>query len=81
MQYDIWMEGYKTNGEEVNDVLIGRGYGATFDDAVKDYMIKNPEIGIKENGRNRYMSEQAYQDRTSNWNIWGCRLFKNNNNS
>ena len=47
------------------------------DEAVKDYMSKHTNHGIEENGRNRYMSEDAYNNRRSNWNIWACNLFDN----
>ncbi len=77
MKYEIWMEGYAATGESSGAQLIGDGEGNTFDEAVKDYMSKNPEHGIKPNERNGYISEEAYTHRRSNWNIWACSLFDN----
>ena len=71
-EFEIWMEGYAATGEHGTAHMIGKGFGSTFDEAVKDYMSKNPKHGIEENGRSRYISEDAYKNRRSNWNIWAC---------
>jgi len=76
-EFEIWMEGYAATGEYDGAQMIGTGFGRTFDEAVTDYMSKNPESGIEMNGRGRYVSELAYQNRRSNWNIWACNLFDN----
>ncbi len=76
-EFEIWMEGYAATGEHGTAHMIGKGFGSTFDEAVKDYMSKNPKHGIEENGRSRYISEDAYKNRRSNWNIWACSLFDN----
>lgn len=76
-EFEIWMEGYAATGEQGIAQMIGKGFGSTFDDAVKDYMSKNIEHGIEENGGNSYISEDAYKKRRSNWNIWACSLFDN----
>jgi hypothetical protein len=76
-EFEIWMEGYAAMGEHGTAQMIGKGFGSTFDEAVKDYMSKNPNHGIGENGKNRYISEDAYKNRRSNWNIWACNLFDN----
>lgn len=76
-EFEIWMEGYSATGEHGPAQLIGKGFGNTFDEAVKDYMSKDPKHGISENERDRYTTEQAYQNRPSNWNIWACNLFDN----
>ena len=76
--FEIWMEGYIATGESSGANLIGTGEGETFDDAVKDYMFNNPvDHGIAINERNRYISDEAYKNRRSNWNIWACSLFDN----
>jgi len=75
--FDIWMEGYRATGESSGAQMVGTGEGETFDDAVKDYMSKNPKHGIEENGKNRYRTEEAYENRKSNWNIWACDLYDN----
>jgi hypothetical protein len=75
--YEIWMEGYSATGEYGTASKIGTGTGNTFDEAVLDYMKKNPDHGIKRNTRERYISDKAYEERRSNWNIWACSLFDN----
>ena len=76
-EFEIWIEGYAATGEHAGASLVGKGNGETFDEAVLDYMSKNTNHGIEENGRNRYMSDEAYKNRRSNWNIWACSLFDN----
>ena len=76
-EFEIWMEGYAATGERSDAQIVGKGYGETFDDAVKDYMAKTPNHGIEVNERNRYRTEEAYKNRRSNWNIWACSLFDN----
>lgn len=75
--FEIWMEGYRATGERGTAQMIGTGIGDTFDEAVKDYMKWNPKHGIEENGRSRYVSDEVYKNRRSNWNIWACSLFDN----
>jgi hypothetical protein len=76
-EFEIWIEGYIATGESSNAIMIGTGIGKSFDEAVKDYMSKNPRHGIVENTKKRYITEEAYNNRRSNWNIWGCNLFDN----
>jgi hypothetical protein len=76
-EFEIWCEGYAATGERGAANKVGTGIGKTFDEAVKDYMSKHPNHGIEENGRNRYMSEEWYNNRKSNWNIWACNLYDN----
>lgn len=76
-KFEIWMEGYAATGEHGTAQKIGEGTGENFDDAVKDYMSKNPKHGISENKRARYLTEEGYTKRKSNWNIWACDLFDN----
>ncbi len=76
-EYEVWMEGYAATGEQGTATLVGRGTGETFDEAVRDYMSKTPNHGIEEVTRNRYSSEENYNNRKSNWHIWACRLFDN----
>lgn len=75
--FEIWVEGYRVSCEFGNAELLGTGIGMTFDDAVNDYMSKNPNCGIERNTVSRYISEESYQNRRSNWNIWACNLFDN----
>ena len=76
-EFEIWAEGYAASGESGTAQMVGKGLGSTFDEAVKDYMSKNPNHGIEENSRNRYITEDAYKNRRSNWSIWACCLFDN----
>lgn len=76
-EFEIWVEGYSATGEHGNAQMIGKGFGDSFDEAVKDYMNKNSGHGIQENRRNRYIDDESYQNRRSNWNIWACNLFDN----
>lgn len=80
-EFEIWMEGYIATGESGTAQMIGKGEGETFDDAVRDYMSKNPEHGIEENDKDRYINDDAYKNRRSNWNIWACNLFDNHNDA
>ena len=75
--FEIWMEGYSATGERGVAQMIGKGEGETFDDAVKDYMSKNPKHGIEENKRTSYRTQEYYDNRDSNWNIWACNLYDN----
>ena len=75
--FEIWMEGYSATGESGTAQKIGEGTGESFDDAVIDYMSKNSNNGIAKNGRGRYSSDERYEKRRSNWNIWACSLFDN----
>jgi hypothetical protein len=65
-EFEIWMEGYIATGESGTAKMIGKGTGRTFDEAIMDYMTKNPNHGIEKNTRGR-----------SNWAIWACCLFDN----
>ena len=76
-EFEIWVEGYAATGEYGTAQMIGKGFGETFDDAVRDYMSKNTNNGIEVNDRDRYINEESYQKRRSNWNIWACSLFDN----
>lgn len=78
--FQIWMEGYRATGESGVATIVGTGEGETFDEAVKDFMAKdqnNKNHGVEENTRNRYRTQEAYDNRDSNWNIWACDLYDN----
>lgn len=76
--FQIWMEGYIATGESGRAQMIGTGKGETFNDAVKDFMKENPtDHRIQENTRKRYTTQEAYDTRDSNWNIWACDLYDN----
>lgn len=75
--FEIWMEGYAATGEHSPAQKVGEGLGNTFDEAVRDYMNGTLNHGIEENKRSGYTTEEAYNNRRSNWNIWACMLFDN----
>ncbi len=76
-EFDIWITGYVVTGGRGTAQKIGTGNGNTFNEAVEDYMSKNPKHGIKPNTRNNYVSDEAYENRESSWNIWACHLYDN----
>ncbi len=75
--FEIWCEGYMATGEHGTAHLVGKSYGANFDDAVEHFMDCWPVCGIERNGRGRYVSAEAFENRSSNWNIWACNLYDN----
>lgn len=76
-EFQIWCEGYAATGERGTAHKVGTGIGVTFDDAVRDYISKNPDHGIREHFREDYPTEGSYKRRASNWSIWACNLFDN----
>ena len=75
--FEIWIEGFAATGQSQGAHMIGSSQGNSFDEAVENYIIKNPDCVIEKNGRGRYMDDEAYANRRSNWNIWACNLFDN----
>lgn len=71
------MEGYAATGESGTAQKIGTGEGETFDEAVRDFMSKNPGKGIEWNDSRRYATDEDYMNRRSHWNIWACNLYDN----
>lgn len=61
--FQIWREGYATNGERDTAKFIGMENSTTFEEAVKLHMLRHPELGIEKRGK-RYC-------------IWGCFLYDN----
>ncbi|KKN88732.1 hypothetical protein LCGC14_0246230 [marine sediment metagenome] len=76
MIIQIWMEGYRATEEHGIAQMIGSYEADDFDEAVKKYMEENPG-DVRINGRNRYPSDTAYENRPSKYNIWACNLFDN----
>lgn len=77
--FHIWVEGYAVTGSRgpARKLTEQPIMAENFDDAVRQYMASNPDHGIEENGRGRYSSDEDYQNRSSNWNIWACNLYDN----
>lgn len=76
MIYEIWTEGYAASGESGEAHMIGTAKGETFDQAVEEW-AKTSNYKVERNTPERYVSEEAYKNRRSNWNIWACNLFDN----
>ncbi len=79
MTFDIWVEGYSATGEHSDAQLLTKDIGKieanTFDEAIEKYMKLVPNHGINKETRNGYISDEAFKNRRSNWNIWACKLF------
>lgn len=77
----IWMEGYAATGESSGAQLIGTFDAIDFDDAVLQYndqqLQKHNVVSAEPYTRNSFINQEAYENRRSNWKIWGCALFNN----
>ena len=62
-QYDIWSEGFRTNGETSSAFFIGTSFGANFKEACNNFAIKNANF-------KKYYS-------SNDLTYWGCKLFDN----
>lgn len=76
-KFEIWCEGFVATGQRGLAHKVGEAEGENFTQAVENYIEANPNCGIESNSRSMYVSEEAYIDRTSRFNIWGCNLFSN----
>lgn len=75
--FEIWMEGFEATGQSGCAQKLGNAKGDTFDDAVRDYMERTPGHLIEAYTRDSFRSDEAYENRRSNWKVWGCALFDN----
>ena len=62
-QYDIWSEGFRTNGEASGAFFIGTSLGSNFKEACNNFAIKDANF-------KRYYNN-------SDLTYWGCKLFDN----
>lgn len=64
MKFDIYMEGFATNGESAKAIFLAASEGDTFIEACKNYIKETGHgcIRVDKNG-NQYASD------------WGCRWF------
>ena len=60
---ELWMEGFATNGERSDANKIGEYIAESFDDAIKQYMLENPNVKIDKYG--------------THYSNWGMRIFDN----
>ena len=75
---EIWMEGFAVTGQRQGAHKIGEDEAEDFDQAIEIHKGENPDDhGISTNERSRYTSDKAYENRKSNYNIWACNLFDN----
>ena len=62
-QYDIWSEGFRTNGEVSGAFFIGTSLGSNFKEACDN-------LAIRDTNFKRYYS-------SDDLTYWGCKLFNN----
>lgn len=75
-EYEIWQEGFMVQGGSCKAFLLTTIKAESFDDAVKIYAEKNPGQ-VEKITRERYHTDEDFNNRRSNWMIWGCQLFDN----
>lgn len=63
MVYNIWMEGYRCNGDEGRASFVGVAEGKNFKEACKNYVKHDKEFG------------KLFNDEKLTY--WGCKLFDN----
>lgn len=77
----IWMEGYAATGESGKAQMIGEYKALDFDDAVlqlnDEAIAKYGKPSAEPYTRLSFISQEAFEKRRSNWKIWGCALFNN----
>lgn len=62
-QYNIWSEGFRTNGEASGAFFIGTSLGSNFKEACDNFAIKDANF-------KKYYS-------SNDLTYWGCKLFDN----
>ena len=62
-QYDIWSEGFRTNGKASSAFFIGTSLGSNFKEACDN-------LAIRDTNFKRYYSG-------NDLTYWGCKLFDN----
>lgn len=62
-EYEIWVEGYRANGDRGHAVIFGKESGTSFKDACERFADKHSWFKIR---------FDAYR-----MTYWGCRLFDN----
>jgi hypothetical protein len=80
-QINIWSEGYIATGERSSAILLSIQQANDFDEAVEKYIataFKKEEKTIPHRAnRNQFISDEAFENRRTNWYFWGCALFDN----
>lgn len=74
---EIWMEGFMATGQSGTAQKIGEYEAVDFDDAIRQHQEKNPNHGIDKYTRESFFTDEDYENRRSNYKIWGCALFDN----
>lgn len=75
-EFEIWAEGFAASGQFGQAQLLGKETARTFDEAMQQYMKKNP---------NRIRVSERYGEKGADGKMpviktytdWGCRLFDN----
>jgi hypothetical protein len=63
---ELWQEGFATNGERSKANKIGEYMAENFDEAIKQYMVENPNIKI-----------DKYGSGSGNYSNWGMSIYDN----
>ena len=64
---ELWMEGYRCNGDQGHAFCLGEFEGSNIDEAVANWLLQNP----REKGCYRY------SEKTKAHLSWGCQIFDN----
>lgn len=75
-EFEIWSEGYRATGEDGDATFHGKYPGETFDEAV-EYANSQSTLNAERYTPECFWPREAYNNRRSNWKIWGCALFDN----
>jgi hypothetical protein len=62
---ELWVEGYRATGEWCTASCLGTFEAETIDEAVQQYLKKNPD------------HRPSFEKRKGVWYDWGCQIFDN----
>jgi len=75
--FEIWVAGFRETGYSGEAFMLGKGVGTNFDEAVEDYIARNPGTGVKKVTTRNFSNEQAYNNRQFNWHLRLSGLYDN----
>jgi hypothetical protein len=69
-EFEIWVEGFQTNGESSKASLLATMKAKSFEEAILIYAINDKAF---------YSNLEYYpnSNKSSDYRYWGCRLFDN----
>lgn len=89
-EWEIWIEGYATNGIRERASLIGKALGDTFDDACLNYRDVDGKALVLDKDRKGKLRRGPFREnlppgaertkaimRGGNYSVWACQLFDN----